>query len=55
MQQYRIRYLPAETTQFVDMAYKGVRTLGSLSEYPALEIKHIRPDGPNDDLRPEKY
>jgi hypothetical protein len=51
MQQYRTRYLLAKLTQFVDMAYRGLRTPGSLSEYSVLEIEHILPVNPNADLR----
>jgi uncharacterized protein with ParB-like and HNH nuclease domain len=50
MQQYRTRYLLAKLTQFVDMAYKGLKTPGSLAEYTALEIEHILPDRPNSSL-----
>ena len=46
MQQYRTRYLLAKLTQFVDMAYKGLKTPGSLSDYTVLEIEHILPDNP---------
>jgi hypothetical protein len=46
MQQYRTRYLLAKLTQFVDMAYKGLKTPGSLSDYTVLEIEHILPDRP---------
>ncbi|MFO0905839.1 MAG: DUF262 domain-containing HNH endonuclease family protein [Pirellulales bacterium] len=51
MQQYRMRYLLAKMTQFVDMAYKGVKTPGSLEEYMELEIEHILPNTPEEDLR----
>jgi hypothetical protein len=51
MQQYRTRYLLAKLTQFVDMAYKGLKTPGSLSEYAVLEIEHILPDHPDSALR----
>lgn len=51
MQQYRTRYLLAKLTQFVDMAYKGLQTAGALGEYTVLEIEHILPDNPKDDLR----
>lgn len=53
MQQYRTRYLLAKLTQYVDMAYKGLRTSGSLGEYTVLEIEHILPDTPEKDLRDE--
>jgi len=51
MQQYRTRYLLAKLTQFVDMAYKGVTTPGSLDDYMVLEIEHILPNTPESDLR----
>lgn len=50
MQQYRTRYLLAKLTQFVDMAYKGVSTIGSLDDYMVLEIEHILPNSPEADL-----
>jgi hypothetical protein len=51
MQRYRTNYLLAKLTQFVDMAYKGLKTPGSLHEYDGLEIEHILPDNPQSDLR----
>jgi hypothetical protein len=51
MQQYRTRYLLAKLTQFVDMAYRGLKTPGSLTEYTVLEIEHILPNHPDDSLR----
>lgn len=51
MQQYRTRYLLAKLTQFVDMAYKGLKTPGLLSEYTVLEIEHILPNNPGSTLR----
>lgn len=53
MQQYRTRYLLAKLTQLVDMAYKGLKTPGSLSEYTALEIEHILPNNPKPELLAE--
>ena len=50
MQQYRTRYLLAKLTQFVDMAYKGLKTPGSLGEYTVLEIEHILPNSPDNAL-----
>ena len=50
MQQYRTRYLLAKLTHFVDMAYKGMKTPGSLDEYMYLEIKHILPNKPTAEL-----
>lgn len=51
MQRYRTQYLLAKLTQFVDMAYKGLKVAGSLNEYQGLEIEHILPNNPKDDLR----
>ncbi len=51
MQQYRTRYLLAKLTQFVDMAYKGMKTPGSLADYTVLEIEHILPNTPEPALR----
>jgi hypothetical protein len=53
MQRYRTRYLLAKLTQFVDMAYAGVRDAGPLSAYTSLEIEHILPNNPKIDLRAE--
>lgn len=54
MQQYRTRYLLARLTQYVDMAFNGVKSPGSLEPYTKLEIEHILPDTPTADLR-EKW
>lgn len=51
MQQYRTRYLLAKLTQYVDMAYKGLKTTGSLQDYMDLEIEHILPNNPKAGLR----
>jgi hypothetical protein len=51
MQRYRTRYLLAKLTQFVDMAYKGLKVPGPLGEYTVLEIEHILPDTPTANLR----
>lgn len=51
MQQYRTRYLLAKLTQYVDMAYKGLKTPSSLQDYTVLEIEHILPNNPEDVLR----
>lgn len=47
MQQYRIRYLLARLTQYVDAAY-GTHT--PLVTYLKLEIEHILPDTPQPEL-----
>lgn len=51
MQQYRTRYLLARLTQHVDMAFSGMKTLGSLEPFTKLEIEHILPSKPEIDLR----
>ncbi len=51
MQQYRIRYLLARLTQHVDMAFSGQKARGSLDPYFKLEIEHILPNNPENDLR----
>lgn len=51
MQHYRTRYLLAKLTQYVDMAYKGLKNPGSLTEYTVLEIEHILPNNPLSELR----
>ncbi len=51
MQRYRTRYLLAKLTQFVDMAYQGVKIPGVLQPYTVLEIEHILPDNPKTDLQ----
>ncbi len=51
MQQYRTRYLLAKLTQYVEMAFKGIKDPGGLSEFTALEIEHILPDTPEGELR----
>ena len=53
MQQYRTRYLIAKLTQFIDMAYAGVSTPGSLNDYMNLELEHILPNNPEAELRQE--
>ena len=51
MQQYRTRYLLARLTQYVDMAFSGVKSPGRLDSYTNLEIEHILPDIPTRELR----
>ncbi len=50
MQQYRTRYLLAKLTQYVDMEYLGTKTPGSLVDYVKLQIEHILPNTPNQEL-----
>jgi hypothetical protein len=51
MQQYRTRYLLAKLTQRVEMAFKGMTAPGALGEFTALEIEHILPNTPEEELR----
>lgn len=51
MQQYRTRYLLARVTQHVDMAFSGLKIPGSLESFTKLEIEHILPDNPKEELR----
>jgi hypothetical protein len=51
MQRYRTNYLLARITQYVDMFYSGVRAEGDLGPYSGLEVEHILPQTPEDDLR----
>lgn len=51
MQQYRTRYLLARLTQHVEMAFSGSKTPGSLEPFTKLEIEHILPDNPKEELR----
>jgi len=51
MQQYRTRYLLSKIAQHVDMAYKGVSSPGSLQDFYSLQIEHILPNTPENDLR----
>lgn len=51
MQQYRTRYLLARLTQHVEMAFSGLKVPGSLEPFTRLEIEHILPDNPKEELR----
>lgn len=51
MQKYRIKYLLDRLTQHVDLAFRGEKGSASLEPYTALEIEHILPDNPKEDLR----
>jgi hypothetical protein len=51
MQQYRMRYLLAKLTQWVEMAFKGMSVPGALGEFTVLEIEHILPNTPEKELR----
>jgi hypothetical protein len=50
MQQYRTRYFLAKITQYVDLAFSGIQTPGSLEPYVGLEIEHILPNTPTKEL-----
>ena len=51
MQKYRTRYFLAKLTQHVDMAFKGIKAFGRLTEYTVSEIEHILPNTPEPELR----
>ena len=51
MPRYRTRYLLARLAQHVDMAFSGQKSRGSLDSYFKLEIEHILPNNPENDLR----
>jgi len=51
MQQYRTRYLLARLTQYVDMAFNGLKTPSGLEPFTKLEIEHILPNNPTPELR----
>lgn len=50
-QKYRTRYLLAKLTQHVDLAFKGLTSPGRLDEYTGLEMEHILPNTPSQELR----
>lgn len=50
MQQYRIRYLLAKISQYVDHEYTGSKINVGLDQYFRLEIEHILPNNPNAEL-----
>ncbi len=50
LQQYRTRYILAKYTQHVNMAYKGLSSPDNLNDYTNLEIEHILPNTPNEEL-----
>jgi hypothetical protein len=51
MQQYRTRYLLARITQYVEMAFGGFKSPGTLEPFTSLEIEHILPDTPTPALK----
>ena len=50
MPKYRIKYLLARLAQYVDMKYRGSKA-NNLEHYLGLEIEHILPERPEDDLK----
>jgi Protein of unknown function DUF262/Protein of unknown function (DUF1524) len=51
MQQYRTRYLLAKLTQHVELAFKGIASPGTLTEYTVLQVEHILPNTPETEVR----
>lgn len=51
MQKYRIEYFLEKLTQHVDLAFRNEKGPASLAPYKKLEIEHILPDNPKNDLR----
>ncbi|NOS76485.1 MAG: DUF262 domain-containing protein [Nitrospira sp.] len=51
MQRYRTHYFLSKLTQFVDMSYKGLKVSGPLSDYQGVEMEHILPDNPKEELK----
>ena len=51
MQKYRIKYMFAAMTEYVDLAFSGSSTSGDLDAYWPLELEHILPNNPADELR----
>ena len=52
LQQYRLRYVLAKLTQYVDTHYIG-KELGRLGDYLELEIEHILPNTPEIQFKSE--
>jgi uncharacterized protein with ParB-like and HNH nuclease domain len=51
LQYYRTRYFLAKIAQFVDRHFTGVNDKRTLKDFTVLEIEHILPDKPADDVR----
>lgn len=53
LQLYRVRYILAKLTQYVDMAHSGAKYLSLLDNYfkCGTEIEHILPQSPSEELR----
>ena len=51
MQRYRTHYLLSRLTDWVEEAFKGVKTAGSLVTYKGVEIEHILPNKPDGSIK----
>lgn len=51
LQQYRLRYVLAKLTQYVDMQFRGVKEARRLDDYLTLEVEHILPNTPESDFK----
>lgn len=51
MQSYRTKYLLMKIAQFVDLPIRATKKPASIKEYEKLEIEHILPNKPKDDLK----
>lgn len=51
MQKYRVQYFLEKLTQHVDLAFRNEKGPASLAPYKKLEIEHILPNNPKNDLR----
>ena len=51
MQKYRTKYMFAAMTEYVDLAFTGSKTRGDLDAYWPLELEHILPNTPTEELR----
>ncbi|HOH98830.1 MAG TPA: DUF262 domain-containing protein [Candidatus Cloacimonadota bacterium] len=51
LQYYRTRYFLAKIAQFVDRHFTGINDKRTLKDFTVLEIEHILPDNPADDVR----
>lgn len=56
LQLYRVRYILAKLSQFLDMAHSGSKSLSMLDNYyrQGTEIEHILPQSPSEELK-SKY
>jgi uncharacterized protein with ParB-like and HNH nuclease domain len=51
LQYYRTRYFLAKIAQIVDRHFTGINDKRTLKDFTVLEIEHILPDNPADDVR----